>query len=443
MNFGISECFGLNSEHLGPYAQHFRRFSAFGAPEGAQGGPVLRQNQADPDSLGKPAATNGKEGGCVRMAAMDGGNNKVIVAMSGGVDSSVAAALLKRQGYSVTGVFMCLGTAGGADAGSRGCCSPQDAADARRVADMLGIELYVLNLADDFEPIIEDFADQYARGCTPNPCVLCNSRLKFGKLIRHADSLGIAHVATGHYARLAQRDALPCIARAAASGKDQSYALFAVARQNLARMLLPLGEIQSKARVREIARELGLLVHDKPDSQEICFAPDDDYVQVLAARRPDALRPGDVIDTQGRVLGRHDGYARFTIGQRKGVRIAGAGPRYVVDIDPATATVTLGTRDELQRTHLWAGGANWHVPVAGSFRATVKIRYNHAGAAATVTVTSPDRFEVQFDEPVLAVTPGQAAVVYDGDVLLGGGWIAKNSSEFGACLSGRQVRSAE
>jgi len=380
-------------------------------------------------------------------------NTKVLVAMSGGVDSSVAAALLREQGYDVTGIFMCLGTAGGSDA-SQGCCSPQDAADARRVAEHLGIDLYVLNLAGEFEPIIDYFVQEYVNGRTPNPCILCNARIKFGRLIQHADALGARYVATGHYARVATNSpstdpsvlaeranahATPCVGsssvgtdclgtavtRGLARAKDQSYALFGVDRRHLGRILLPIGEFADKAAVRAKARELGLLTHDKPDSQEICFVPDDDYVELLRRRAPEALTPGDVVDAAGNVLGRHEGYARFTIGQRKGVRIAGKEPMYVTAIDPAAARVTLGNRQQVMVRRLWARSANWHADVTGEFDATVQIRYNHSGAAARVTVTGPDTFEAQFAEPVSAITPGQAAVVYLEDRMLGGGWIER------------------
>ena len=343
--------------------------------------------------------------------------------MSGGVDSAVAASMLIDAGYEVTGVFMCLGSAGGADTASRGCCSPADAADARLVAEMLGIDLFVLDLGGAFAPLIADFAAEYAAGRTPNPCIHCNTLIKFGRLLARADSLGADYIATGHYARIVEFDDRPAIARAAADGKDQSYALFAIPRGVLGRILLPVGEIEDKASVRQAARDLGLAVHDKPDSQEICFAPDNDYVSILASLAPEALTPGDIVDSSGAVLGRHDGYGRFTIGQRRGLRIAAGVPMYVTKIDPATATVTIGPRDEIMSHHLKASGANWHCEAPGRFSATVQIRYNHPGAPAEVSITGDETFEVEFHEPVSAITPGQAAVIYDGDRMLGGGWI--------------------
>ncbi len=354
---------------------------------------------------------------------MPSAREKVIVAMSGGVDSSVAAALLRDRGCDVTGVFLRFGPAAPADA-SGGCCLPGDAADARRVAGALGIDLYVLDVADAFEPIIEDFAAEYARGRTPNPCIHCNRLIKFARLIDRADSLGVEYVATGHHARVIDaRGGGPLIARGRARRKDQSYALFEVPRGQLPRILLPIGEVLDKRRVRGVARSLGLSVHDKPDSQEICFVPDDDYVSLLLRRAPEALRGGEIVNSAGEVLGRHDGYARYTIGQRRGLGVAAGVPMYVTHIDPTAARVTIGTRREAASRRLSAAGANWHADVPEAFEAIVQIRYNHRGAAGRVRVTGPETFDVEFERPVHAVTPGQAAVVYDGDVLLGGGWI--------------------
>ena len=343
--------------------------------------------------------------------------------MSGGVDSSVAASLLLEQGCDVTGVFMCLGTAARTDGDSSGCCSPQDAADARRVAEDLGIDLYVLNFAEDFKRIIDYFVSEYARGRTPNPCIHCNTFIKFGRLIARADELGARYVATGHHARVLRRDGRHAIARGRATGKDQSYALFGVAADNLSRILLPIGEVDDKSRVRQIARRLGLNVHDKPDSQEICFVSDDDYVGLLRSRAPQALKPGPIVDSAGKELGRHEGFAQFTIGQRHGLKVAAGRPMYVTCIDPESGAVTIGPKEEVMKRRLTASAANWHCDVPERFDATVQVRYNHAGAPGQVRIKDNDRFEVEFVDPVAAVTPGQAAVVYDGECLLGGGWI--------------------
>ncbi len=343
--------------------------------------------------------------------------------MSGGVDSSVAASLLLEAGYEVTGVFMCLGTAGERDSDSQGCCSPQDAADARRVADALGIDLFVLSLADFFEQIIDNFVSEYSLGRTPNPCIHCNSLIKFGRLIEHADSLGIAYVATGHHARVGTFEGQPAVFRGRAIEKDQSYALFGIARKNLGRILLPTGEIEDKGLVRQKAHQLGLNVHDKPDSQEICFVADNDYRELLKSRAPQSLQPGNIINSAGEILGTHEGYGRFTIGQRRGLKVAAGVPLYVTKIDPETATVTIGPLEEVQTNRLEASRVNWHFDVPEQFDANVKIRYNHSGEAGKVARTGDDSFEVEFTEPVKAVTPGQAAVVYDGERLLGGGWI--------------------
>ena len=348
---------------------------------------------------------------------------RVLVAMSGGVDSSVTAGLLRDAGFAVTGVFMCLGTAGDPDSDSRGCCSPQDAADARAVADRLGIELYVLNLAEAFRPIIEYFVDEYRRGRTPNPCVPCNAQIKFGRLIRHADSLGIPWVATGHYARILPVDGREAILRKSPRHKDQSYVLFGIAREVLGRILFPLGDMPSKENVRAKARAMGLPVHDKPDSQEICFVPDNDYVAYLGRRCPEAMQPGPIVDSSGKVLGRHRGIAGFTIGQRKGLGLAGKTPLFVTHLDAASATITVGPRSEILHRHLQATQTNWHCDPPAEFEATVQVRYNHVGSPARVRVTGAAAFEVEFAEPVVAVTPGQAAVCYQGDRLLGGGWI--------------------
>jgi tRNA-specific 2-thiouridylase len=353
---------------------------------------------------------------------------KVLVGMSGGVDSSVTAALLREQGWEVTGAFVCMGRAADADGGS-GCCSAQDAADARRVAGLLGLDLFVLDATRDFERVIEAFAAEYAAGRTPNPCIGCNRDIKLGRLLARARDLGFDAVATGHYARAVTAGGRPALARARAGGKDQSYVLFELPAAALGRLLLPLGEVESKDEVRAHARRLGLPVAEKPDSQEICFVPDGDYAAVLAARAPAALTPGPIVDGEtGREVGRHQGYARFTVGQRRGLGALGPEPRYVTSIDAATATVRVGRRAATAAGGLVAGRVTWHgAPPAGG-RVEVQVRAHARPAAARLEAPAGELaagFTARFDAPVEAVTPGQAAVVYGGDVLLGGGWIER------------------
>jgi tRNA-specific 2-thiouridylase len=336
---------------------------------------------------------------------------RVLVAVSGGVDSAVASALLKKQEYDVTAVFLCM----------RPDISLE--ADARQIADTLGVEFISLPVSEDFETIIKNFIDDYENGRTPNPCVKCNEKIKFAKLFELADSLGVQYVATGHYARIIEYQRQLAIAPALAPGKDQSYVLFSVPREKLDRILFPVGQLKDKQTVREIAKKLGLEVHDKPDSQDICFVPDGDYAKLLEAHNSRALRPGNIIDQSGKIVGKHDGYGRFTIGQRRGTGVAAGQPVYVTDINPQTADVTIGTKKDLLAGGLTADCANWQVDVPACFDAKVKIRYNHRGAAAKVLVIGKDTFEVRFDKPLEAVTPGQAAVVYSEECLLGGGWI--------------------
>jgi tRNA-uridine 2-sulfurtransferase len=341
------------------------------------------------------------------MDDMNYDDNKVLVAMSGGVDSAAAAALLQQQGREVTGVYLCLEHQLDNEAAARTCCSPFDAQDARRAARVLGIELTTLPATVAFGPIVDDFVSEYKNGRTPNPCVHCNTLVKFGLLFDLADSIGIRFVATGHYARMLGHDqGDPHIARASDLNKDQSYVLFGVDPKYLPRMLMPVGEVATKDQVRNIARNAGVALWDKPDSQEVCFVPDNDYVSLLKQRAPEAVTPGEIVDSSGKLLGKHDGYGRYTIGQRRGLRIAAKHPLYVTKILPETATVVVGPQEELLCGGLRATGARWHSDVPDQFTALVQIRYKHKAVEATVRVSAPDRFEVRFHQPVAAIAPG-------------------------------------
>jgi tRNA-specific 2-thiouridylase len=365
---------------------------------------------------------------------------KVVCAMSGGVDSSVAAALLLRAGYEVIGVFMRLGTPDGVEAAhsgetcdpaggknKQGCCSVLDAADARRVAGVLGIPLYVLNFQDDFARVIDYFVSEYNAGRTPNPCVRCNDWLKFGKLAKYAEAIGADYVASGHYARIGT-DPLSgeaALLRGIDPRKDQSYVLFGMSRSQLVHTLLPIGEFE-KPRVREIAQELQLPVYNKPDSQEICFVPNQDYAALVKRRAPDAFREGELVTTTGETLGKHAGHQHFTIGQRKGLGVARGVPLYVLEIDPATNRVTVGEKEALLKRSLVATQINVlsaRLANAEEMPCLAKIRYNHPPQPARVTRGGADELSVRFDEPQGAITSGQAVVVYGDDVVLGGGWI--------------------
>ena len=298
-----------------------------------------------------------------------------------------------------------------------------DAGDARRVADRLDIPFYALDFEQDFERIIDYFADEYLAGRTPNPCVVCNTWLKFGKLWAFGKQLDADFIATGHYARMVAGAAGPELHRAADADKDQSYVLFGIRRAILPHLLFPLGELR-KEEVRKLAREAGLGVADKPDSVEICFVPDHDHAALIRRRRPDRDTAGVIRDTAGAVLGRHQGYEQFTIGQRKGLGIAATARRYVLEIVPETHDVIVGDPERLQAGSLIASRVNWlTAPPAGPMACRAKIRYHHSAAPATVSATVDGGASVMFAEPQKAVTPGQAVVFYAGDRVLGGGWI--------------------
>ncbi len=357
---------------------------------------------------------------------------RVVLAMSGGVDSSVAAYLLRQQGHEVIGLFMRTGAHSAAASRAdrkKGCCSALDAGDARRVADRLDIPFYALDFESDFNRIIDYFADEYLAGRTPNPCVVCNSWLKFGQLWTYGRQLEADFIATGHYAQVVRRDGGVELHRAADPDKDQSYVLYGLRREVLPHLLFPVGSYR-KEEVRALARQAGLGVADKPDSVEICFVPDGDHAALIRSRRPDRRTAGRIVDTAGQVLGEHDGIERFTVGQRKGVGVSAGSRRYVLKIVPGDNEVVLGPREDLLSSTLQAREVNWLTePPTGPLACAVKIRYRHTAAPATVTSLEGGRAQVAFDSPQSAVTPGQAVVFYRGTRVLGGGWIENSSGE--------------
>ena len=389
---------------------------------------------------------------------------RVVLAMSGGVDSSAAAVLLKQQGYDVIGLFMRSGAVEenacrvepkgtlstavspareGAQttttvtlptlpilslkANKQGCCSASDAADARRVADVLDIPFHALNFADAFGRIKDYFVDEYLAGRTPNPCVMCNNWLKFGKLWDFAVSVGADRIATGHYARIHTIDGEPALVRGRDQSKDQSYVLAGINREILDRILFPVGDF-NKPEIRELAAQAGLRVATKPDSQEICFIPDNDYVGFLERYRGRPETSGEFVDPSGNVLGRHSGYDQFTIGQRRGLGITFGEPRFVIRIEPETRRVVLGRYDDLACLELEADGFSWlKLDLSAQFDCLAQIRYQHTAAPAHVERLSDDRVRVRFTSPQYGVAPGQALVLYDGDRVLGGGWICQQA----------------
>ncbi len=386
--------------------------------------------------------------------------SRIVLAMSGGVDSSVAAHLLCEAGHEVIGVFMRHGTEspvaaptacsapatadeekgraeqGGNSLGQlpiikerldhkQGCCSASDAEDGRRVADRLGIPFYALNLQQEFDQIIDYFVAEYTAGRTPNPCVMCNNWIKFGKLFDYADSVGAEFVATGHYAQLAPAaDGTPRLVRGVDRQKDQSYVLFGIERPLLSRMMLPVGGFE-KPKIREIAAELGLRVAEKKDSQEICFVTAGKHAEFVRDRQGEAIdTAGEIVTTDGTVVGEHPGIEGFTIGQRRGLRVAMGDPRFVVRIEPETRRVVIGEKDELATAELTARDCNWLVELsAGKTRCLAQIRYNSSAQPATAELLEGNRLRVVFDNPCYGVAPGQAVVCYDEERVLGGGWI--------------------
>jgi tRNA-uridine 2-sulfurtransferase len=351
---------------------------------------------------------------------------RIVVAMSGGVDSSVAAALLAEQGHDVIGLSMQLyDAAGDGDRSFGSCCSIDDLHDARRVASALHIPHYIVNFERQFdELVVSNFVREYSSGRTPLPCAHCNSDLKFATLADRGRAFGADRVATGHYARVDRDEATGrlLLKRAVDPSKDQAYFLFSLTQEQLAHAMFPVGD-RPKDSVREYARQHSLPVADKPDSQEICFIPDHDYARFVGKRTPETTG-GAMLSEDGRVLGTHEGIHRFTVGQRKGLGLSTGSPMYVLELRAADRQVIVGPRASLERTTLTASGVNWILQKPDyPVRAAAQIRHRHQAAPAAVRSLGPDRAEVVFDTPQIAIAPGQAVVFYQEDVVVGGGWI--------------------
>ena len=359
----------------------------------------------------------------------DSNKTRVVVGISGGVDSSTAAALLQQQGHEVIGITLKLWPQECTARAEDKCCGPEAVMDARRVAAELGIRHYLMNEVEDFHKhVIEYFAAEYRAGRTPNPCVMCNEHTKFGTLIRCARQLGAEYVATGHYARIdrSRPDGRVLLRRGRDPRKDQSYFLFSLRQDQLARTLLPLGDL-TKTETRQVAREKKLKTADKEESMEICFVPGNDYGAFLRDSGLVEKHRGEIVDPQGRVLGHHDGIEFYTIGQRRGLGLSSPKPLYVIDLDPAANRVTVGGEEALSCEEFMVERCNWLAFDAppGSFEALTKIRYNHPGTPAWVTPLPDGKTQVHLHEPQRAVTPGQACVFYQDDLVLGGGWIGR------------------
>lgn len=354
-------------------------------------------------------------------------DTRVVVAMSGGVDSSVVAAMLHEEGYDVVGLTMQLYDHGEALKKKGACCAGQDIHDARRVAEAMGFPHYVLNYESRFkESVMDDFADSYLRGETPIPCVRCNQEVKFKDLLETARNLGGDVMATGHYVQRVETSHGHAMSKACDNNRDQSYFLFTTTRDQLNYLRFPLGGMQ-KPQVRELARKYNLAVSDKPDSQDICFVPSGGYASVIEKLRPGALDPGDIVHTDGRVMGRHNGIINYTIGQRRGIGVAAAEPLYVIKIDAALNRVYVGPKEELAVSSIFIRELNWLSPKSidsveqGDL--LVKYRSTHDGVPATLEVVAENRAKIEFREPQYGISPGQAAVVYSNDIVVAGGWI--------------------